>query len=253
MPTFRLGSTAKQSCALHADKTVSTMLSAKALARKAFCLMFRACPKNPLLIIAMKKLSAFPRQTGGCPLYPLATRLILASNKKPAIITVKLKGRFIPMKKIATVAVVTALTLGGCTANGQGPTGQGMGGFLGGIAGGVIGNQFGEGGGKTAATIGGALLGMWVGSNLGAHLTEGDRRYHDNATRTAYEVPNGETVQWDNPQTGHMGTVTPTRTGRTNSGAYCREFQQTITIDGATERAYGTACQQPDGSWQIIS
>jgi len=156
------------------------------------------------------------------------------------------------MKKLATLTIATALTLGGCTS-GNGPTGEGMGGFIGGIAGGVIGHQFGDGSGNTAATIGGALLGMWVGSNLGAHLTEGDRAYHDRATQTAYAIPNGETIEWDNPETGHAGSVTPTRTGRTNSGAYCREFQQTITIDGATERAYGTACQQPDGSWQITN
>ena len=29
-----------------------------------------------------------------------------------------------------------------------------------------------------------------------------------------------------------------------------REYQTTIMIDGRRERAYGTACLQPDGSWQ---
>jgi surface antigen len=166
---------------------------------------------------------------------------------------IKEKDSFEMKAKLATIALVSTLTISGCQSTGQGPTGEGMGGFLGGVAGGVIGNQFGEGSGNTAATIGGALLGMWIGSNLGAHLTEGDRGYYNQATQTAYNAPNGETIAWDNPETGHMGTVTPTRSGRTQSGAYCREFQQTITIDGATERAYGTACQQPDGSWQIVN
>jgi surface antigen len=36
-------------------------------------------------------------------------------------------------------------------------------------------------------------------------------------------------------------------------GAYCREFQQTVSIGGREERAYGTACRQPDGSWKVVS
>ena len=33
---------------------------------------------------------------------------------------------------------------------------------------------------------------------------------------------------------------------------YCREFQRDVIIDGKSERAYGTACLQPDGSWKIV-
>ena len=32
----------------------------------------------------------------------------------------------------------------------------------------------------------------------------------------------------------------------------CREFQQTITIGGQPQRAYGTACRQADGTWRIV-
>jgi hypothetical protein len=31
----------------------------------------------------------------------------------------------------------------------------------------------------------------------------------------------------------------------------CREFQDTVTVDGTQQRAVGTTCQQPDGSWRI--
>lgn len=34
---------------------------------------------------------------------------------------------------------------------------------------------------------------------------------------------------------------------------YCREFTQVVDIGGRAESAYGTACMQPDGSWQIVS
>ena len=35
--------------------------------------------------------------------------------------------------------------------------------------------------------------------------------------------------------------------------AYCREFQTTIVVDGQPQDAHGTACQQPDGSWQVVN
>ncbi len=63
----------------------------------------------------------------------------------------------------------------------------------------------------------------------------------------------GQSSGWSNPDSGHRGTVTPTRTYQTAAGRPCREYQQTVTIDGKTERAYGRACRQPDGSWKIAN
>ena len=33
----------------------------------------------------------------------------------------------------------------------------------------------------------------------------------------------------------------------------CREFQTTIVIDGKSEPAHGTACQQADGTWRVVN
>ena len=38
-----------------------------------------------------------------------------------------------------------------------------------------------------------------------------------------------------------------------SSSAYCREYQSTARINGTAQRTHGTACQQPDGSWQIVN
>ena len=38
---------------------------------------------------------------------------------------------------------------------------------------------------------------------------------------------------------------------RASDGQYCREYQSTIRVDGHYENSYGTACQQPDGSWHV--
>lgn len=36
-------------------------------------------------------------------------------------------------------------------------------------------------------------------------------------------------------------------------GRYCREYQSTMTVGGSSQRGYGTACLQPDGSWRIVN
>lgn len=43
------------------------------------------------------------------------------------------------------------------------------------------------------------------------------------------------------------------RDGTSVAGRYCREFQQTVMIGGRSESAYGTACLQPDGAWEVVS
>ncbi len=52
------------------------------------------------------------------------------------------------------------------------------------------------------------------------------------------------------PDTGHYGTVTP-QAAYQQGGYNCREYTQTVYIDGRSEQAHGTACRQADGSWQI--
>ena len=32
----------------------------------------------------------------------------------------------------------------------------------------------------------------------------------------------------------------------------CREFQQTIVVNGQEQPGYGKACRQPDGTWKIV-
>ena len=77
------------------------------------------------------------------------------------------------------------------------------------------------------------------------------------AERTADQAletnPTGQSSTWNNPDSGNSGTFTPTRTSYTDSGQPCREYQQTVTIGGETQPAYGTACRQADGSWHIVN
>ncbi len=124
-------------------------------------------------------------------------------------------------------------------------------GLLGGaVAGGLLGSQFGSGSGRLIMTGAGVLAGSMIGRNIGRNLDKKDRLEQERAAQQALEnTRSGQTVKWNNPDSGNSGTITPTKTFQNAQGQYCREIKQTITIDGNTEEVTGTACRQPDASW----
>lgn len=158
------------------------------------------------------------------------------------------------MKKfILTVTAIATLGLTtGCyeSAGDKEMLGTGTGAVLGGL----LGAQVGSGSGRLWATGAGVLLGALAGNQIGKSLDRADMMYMERANQRAHTAPVGETISWNNPESGHSGTVTPVRDGYDqSSGSYCREYQQTIYIDGKAETGHGTACQRPDGQWQIVN
>jgi surface antigen len=148
--------------------------------------------------------------------------------------------------------LITSLGLMAC-AQDSGPKERG-GTVVGAIAGGLLGSTIGKGSGKVIAVGVGAVLGGIVGSEVGKSLDRADRAYMHRTTQQSLETqPSGQPSTWRNPDNQHSGTVTPTKTYQRDDGRPCREFQQTVTIDGRSERAYGRACRQSDGSWKIVS
>ncbi|MCG8358825.1 MAG: glycine zipper 2TM domain-containing protein [Kiloniellales bacterium] len=155
--------------------------------------------------------------------------------------------------RMRTLVTLFSLLLlaAGCTERGLG-TKQTVGGLTGAALGGLLGAQFGSGTGQLATTAAGVVLGGLIGSEIGRSLDDVDRMKMDEANRKAQNASVGETIVWNNPDSGNSGSVTPTRDGVSQSGQYCREFRQTINVGGRTEAGYGTACRQPDGSWRIV-
>ena len=154
------------------------------------------------------------------------------------------------LARAAAVVTVAALALTSCTTMSDNPKAA-IGGLLGGATvGGLIAAAAGGGGaGIAAGVIGGALLGGLVGN----YLDDRDKKMAaDSANRALETAPSGQSVAWNNPDSGHSGTVTPVRTYQ-SGGTYCREYQQTVTIDGKPQQSHGTACRQPDGSWKIAN
>jgi len=61
----------------------------------------------------------------------------------------------------------------------------------------------------------------------------------------------GQTTSWNDPD-GKRHSVTPVRTYYQGE-VPCRDFRQTVEIDGQTEIMQGKACRQSDGSWRLVS
>jgi len=148
---------------------------------------------------------------------------------------------------------VVALGLGLAACQQQGPK-QTIGTLGGAALGGLAGAQIGSGSGKLAAVAVGTLLGAFIGSEVGKSLDKADQVYAEQTTSDALEENrSGQRSTWENPDSGNSGTVTPTRTTYNDAGQPCREYQQTITVGGKTQTAYGTACRDANGDWRIVS
>lgn len=152
------------------------------------------------------------------------------------------------IKRVVPLALVVGL-LAACADTGPKQTG---GTLLGGIGGAVAGAQFGKGKGQLAATALGTLLGAYVGSEVGKSLDHADQAYARQAENRAYSAPIGQSITWNNPQSGNSGAYVPIRDGADAAGNYCREYQTMVNVGGQSEQAYGRACRQPDGSWKVV-
>jgi surface antigen len=107
-------------------------------------------------------------------------------------------------------------------------------------------------GGKGGAVVAGALVGGLIGGAVGHKLDAKDKQMAAQAATLAFEQnSSGQPSAWNNPDSGNHGSVTPTHTYQLASGQYCREYRQDVWIGTEKQQTSGTACRQPDGSWQI--
>ena len=161
-----------------------------------------------------------------------------------------------PLRTLALLAVLAVISVGsltGCTRPDGSMSRETVGSVVGAIGGAFLGAEVGLAGSPALGASVGTFVGTTVGREIGKGMDQRDIEKMYEAQQEAYAAPIGETIYWENPETENHGSFTATRQGETISGQYCREFEQTITVDGEKEMAYGTACQQPDGSWQVIN
>ena len=78
------------------------------------------------------------------------------------------------------------------------------------------------------------------------------------ATQPAYSQPVYQQPTYAPAYNGYYDQqplqATPTSdVYQSQSGQYCREYQSQANIGGRMTYGYGTACQQPDGSWRVVN
>lgn len=157
-------------------------------------------------------------------------------------------------KKIIALPLVACLLATTACADLEGVgTKQKLGALGGAAAGGLLGSQFGGGTGQLALTGLGVALGGLIGNSVGSSLDKADAMAMEQSTYAALNSRQvGKRVPWRNTSTGHSGYVSTINEGY-SGGTYCREYQHTIRVGGKSQTAFGTACRQSDGSWQITS
>ena len=159
------------------------------------------------------------------------------------------------MKRVwIPLALSAALVVGGCDTTQQAGQKETLGAITGAVLGGFLGSKVGKGEGQLWATGAGAIIGAITGSSVGRSLDNTDRLMMERTSQASLEhTQTGATSTWANPDSGHSGTVTPTKTYQKDSGTYCREYEQVVTVGGEEQKAYGTACRQPDGTWRVVN
>lgn len=161
-----------------------------------------------------------------------------------------------PKMRISLTFILALLALASCTLtttnpNDQGPK-QAVGTVTGMVLGGKVANDFAEGSRNEGLwTIVGVTLGAFLGNEVGASMDKQDALLAERATKQALEFNKSEQAAvWSNPDTGNSGKVFPTYTSN-QGGQPCREFTQEIRIGNKVETAFGKACRNADGSWDL--
>jgi surface antigen len=122
--------------------------------------------------------------------------------------------------------------------------------LVGAAPGGFTGSQF----GPAKDTLSATAIGSLIEAAVGPQAADGIARSEEVCFSQSFEhVADRETVAWMDPVEGVHYAVTPTRTVKSSDGRYCREYAARATVNGQAAGIFGTACRQPDGSWELVN
>lgn len=84
-----------------------------------------------------------------------------------------------------------------------------------------------------------------------ASLRLEDHKAFELAVQDALEKQvSGKSISWQNPSSGHGGTVTPIRTFKSADGQWCREYAYESQSEAGTETLRAVACRAGEGRWE---
>lgn len=152
------------------------------------------------------------------------------------------------MKKLFAfvICLIASVSLVGCSNMSN----QDVGTVSGAVAGGLLGSTIGHGSGKLMAVGIGTLAGAFLGGAIGKNMDDTDKLKMQHALESNNA---GQPAYWQNSNSGASYTVTPVKDVTVDGNQYCREYRTTAVIAGKKQQMYGTACRQPDGTWQVVS
>jgi len=75
----------------------------------------------------------------------------------------------------------------------------------------------------------------------------------DRAVQDALEnALSGAAISMSDPVVASTVSITPTRTYRSETQHWCREFVEDLMVDGERVTRFGLACRENDGGWQRV-
>jgi surface antigen len=86
-------------------------------------------------------------------------------------------------------------------------------------------------------------------------LSDEDWRRASGAMAIALDpVGNGQSVSWENPETGAAGTFAPVSVALAGPNGVCRAFIASVHTRGGMESWHqGQSCKKDDGTWSVLS
>jgi surface antigen len=120
------------------------------------------------------------------------------------------------------------------------------------LIGGLLGNVASKG--KGGATVAGVIIGGATGAVLTRNLDCDDRSYAYKTYHDGFNAGRANArYEWTNPKNGHRGEFLVKDYYDDPDGFRCANYTQQIFVDGRPQAASGRACQQPDGTWAVVS
>lgn len=157
--------------------------------------------------------------------------------------------RFRLIKVTAAFGLVATL-LGGCSASGNINKAQ-VGAILGAVGGSLAGAHLAPRGGEKLFAGLGSGAGSFVGQKLGSYLDERDREAMREATLAALGGSIGSTSSWENPDSGHSGTVV-VLSELPSAERTCRAVDTDVRIDSGRLQQKQEWCLGGSDEWELV-
>lgn len=127
------------------------------------------------------------------------------------------------------------------------------------VAGALIGALIGVASGDSDKAVKYAAIGAVAGGALGyfgpklyRSLAQDDRERHDDVRERALrQVPDGDALTWENPDSLSGGSVTVLNSYMDRSGTECKEIEETIVVEGESETVVTNLCKDDRDRYRV--